>query len=544
MQLDILYLHRLDGNRHTAIFDPETSDGWTRRSSRCFVRGATRSLADIRIEDGVDEVLTIGRQPIAAKRLFFFHHLDFTVASTDISVLLKGISVSPDPLSWIRYFSNGCPRRSRSFCRAIRSVPAGYKLVISPNRIPTLSPMGEAAAPRISSEFAERQADCETLVDVAIRDVRKRIVPDRTALLLSGGVDSGYLAHAFQHSGIAAFTVHFEHARMNEDAFARETAGLYGIDIQTVRIGLKEIEAGFDWIASQPEPCAAWSTVFHRAVVEAIAGSGRDALIAGLGADEVFGGYPNYIAAYKAMREHLEGASHPISPLDELSTFLLDRTAPARGVFSGVGRFVREDAIDEFLAEPFRGYDLSLDERGYFHELGLRQPYLTMFPSLIRHELDNRIPDLLFASFHPVSDAYGVEAHYPFLHPKLCKWAVQLPATDRFHWNGAKFINKYLWRTVAEKRLPRATTERPQRTYDAPINSWLRLGPVRDRILDRLASQSSRSDTLLDPEKVERLSNLVLAASADKAVFQKGDAEAIWTVFTYLEWLDRWVTNQ
>jgi asparagine synthase (glutamine-hydrolysing) len=94
------------------------------------------------------------------------------------------------------------------------------------------------------------------------------------------------------------------------------------------------------------------------------------------------------------------------------------------------------------------------------------------------------LPDEYLQKVDVASMSFSLESREPLLDHKLVEWSMKLP----LEWKLRAGKNKYLFRKLAYRYLPRAILDRPKQGFCVPINEWLR-GPLntwaRERIHER-----------------------------------------------------------
>ncbi len=115
-------------------------------------------------------------------------------------------------------------------------------------------------------------------------------------LFLSGGLDSTTIAALMRASGgedLRAVSIVFDEAGYDESSSARSAAQRFGLQHVETRVGAIDVAAGLDSIImamDQPSADAVNSYFVSKAAREA----GLTVALSGLGADELFGGYPSF----------------------------------------------------------------------------------------------------------------------------------------------------------------------------------------------------------------------------------------------------------
>ena len=132
------------------------------------------------------------------------------------------------------------------------------------------------------------------VLDDAVRDHLVSDVP--VGVFLSAGLEGSAIAGlAARHSSdVLAYTVGFaEHADLDEIGIAAETARRFGLRHTAIRIPNHAAEeAAHEWLAAADQPSMDGLNTFI--IAKAVRGHGIKVALCGLGADELFGGYPSF----------------------------------------------------------------------------------------------------------------------------------------------------------------------------------------------------------------------------------------------------------
>jgi asparagine synthase (glutamine-hydrolysing) len=118
----------------------------------------------------------------------------------------------------------------------------------------------------------------------------------------------------------------------------------------------------------------------------------------------------------------------------------------------------------------------------------------------------------LLRDIDATSMAHSLEVRVPLLDPIVADVALALPDSAKL--NGPDVLARYptgTYRQTGAKRtlidigrpmLPPDLDNQPKRGFVMPFDAWLK-GPLREALLDTLASESVRGRGLLDPNAVE-----------------------------------------
>ena len=339
---------------------------------------------------------------------------------------------------------------------------------------------------------------------VAIRDavetaVRDHLIADvPVGLFLSSGLDSTILAGiAAKYSpSMHSFTVSFgEHPEFDEASAAERTAELFGLTHATIPLPADEAEAATgEWLAALDQPSIDGLNVF--VIARAVRARGIKVALSGLGADELFGGYPSFRDVPKLRR-----FARLMNPLPKglrrgIAGVMSARKthcvrAKLRDMVSGA-----PDSVSLYLHRRRSLSESQLAELGYFPgELGLDAGFhdADAYPTSDdvaddSAALISRLESIYYQGNMLLRDgdangmAFGLELRVPFLAQKLIDLAHAIPGEIRVPANRpGKFLLREAFADVIRPEL----LQQPKRGFALPINRWMRtsLKPICDEAL-------------------------------------------------------------
>jgi asparagine synthase (glutamine-hydrolysing) len=259
-------------------------------------------------------------------------------------------------------------------------------------------------------------------------------------------------------------------------------------------------------------------------------------VLTGEGADEVFGGYSNYV---KRLREEcltgVLGARG--SPIPPLLRHLPPRLARDRIVKAAMEpRSRRYATIPNIFDSLLRGeyftpafaaaapariadcaqalYD-SCDSPDYLDRL---------------LDIDARLwlPDDLLAKVDRATMAFSLEARVPYLDHALYGWCARLPPSFKVRGGERKRILK----TLAERYLPKDIVHREKQGFMMPLDRWL-AHELRQDIAEALGPRGLARRGLVRPEAIARL-------VAEHASGRRNHAMRLWVLLILERWFARY----
>lgn len=447
-------LRRLRGMFAFALWDRETREGW------------------------------LVRDPFGIKPLYWSvagSTVWFASQARPLSAV-PGLDATRDPAALAGFYQWGHVPEPFTWWNGIRSFPAGHVLRLKEGEpLGTPEPFFRIADCFLDAPAALAEGELESL----LRDsVAHHLVADiPVGLFLSSGIDSTLLAVLASEvvPRLSTVTLAFEDFRgteADEAPLAEATARTLGSDHVTWRMTREEFDGLVDdFIAVMDQPTIDGLNSY--CVSYATARSGIKVAMSGLGADELFAGYPSFTTIPKWLRagRWLPPGSRRIAPfaaralmgigapakaaqllgIDDLaSAYLLRRSLHAAGELdalldrewlqAGLAKLATEEALRRDVAA------LEAEGRGLRSQISLLETSWYMRNQLLR--------DTDWASM-----AHGLEVRVPFVDVPLFRRVAAASASERAP------TKADLARSSA--RMPDAIVNRRKTGFTTPVRSWL-----------------------------------------------------------------------
>ncbi len=327
---------------------------------------------------------------------------------------------------------------------------------------------------------APDEFELEQLIESAVERQMVGDVP--IGVFLSGGIDSSLLvAMMARHSEkpIRSFSIAFDEVGVDESPIADLVARQFGTDHSVLRAEKLGPEELLELIGRLDEPFADPAIVPTYALSKMTASHVKVAL-SGDGADEVFGGYPKYLAGSTSR------GSLPLSSL-------VHRTLQAlpwrpRGMAHLYWRFLSsQDQIPWSWARygdfPIFRKDLrqllasayhdEADIANFFESWERRaRTYGQQYGMdvLMRTDLETYLSENCLVKTDRASMLASLEVRVPFLDETVLDRILPLSVGKKIHKNTLKA----LLMPIASRLLPREVWDRPKHGFNVPLDVWLR----------------------------------------------------------------------
>jgi len=294
------------------------------------------------------------------------------------------------------------------------------------------------------------------------------------------------------------------------------------------------------WHMDEPigDPAAISSYLVSKAARETLT-----VLLSGVGGDEVFGGYPRYLAMKLLMQ---------YNKIPKLARFMISSFVK---YLPGGGNALFRNMIKFIKASENNGTNSYFDMLSYFNMTEQRRLFTPDFYSEVKdtdvfyfHKMHYKKSDSLswlnqlqyidFKTFLPclnlmytdkMSMAASIEVRVPYLDHHFVEEMFRIPC--RYKLNGLK--RKYALKKSMEGLLPHEVIWRKKFGFGAPIHSWIR-GELREMIEDYLSESTLKSQGIFDYKYIRRILDLEYA---NKYYY----SNHIWQLLVFQIWHDQFL---
>src|SRR5881296_2680104 len=494
--------------------------------------------------------LLLARDRMGEKPLHYYAGPDAFVFGSELRALLEHPAV-PRELSFesvSRYLSFEYVPAPHSIFAGIEKLPAGHLLTVSPGSKPRVIPYWDLSfAPDVSIDAHEWAHALRRQLEQSVRQQLVSDVP--LGLFLSGGIDSSAItAIAAQVCGrrsIKTFSLGFAEASYDERPFARTVARHCGTDHTEIEFSAEDAARLLERVGDLLDEPLVDSSFLPIHWLSQEARQTVTVVLSGDGGDELFCGYPTFLAdrgarwVQRLPRWVQKGAARAVSHL-----------APSS----------RYGSVEFLLKQFFRGLPFSPEvrtqlllgglapsERSTLFSEGLRaacgefEPYeelaaavgqgpkLAPFDRLIYQHCKFYLAGQNLVAVDRASMACGLEVRAPFLDRALVELAGRIPSELKL----AGWQTKYILKRALRDLLPKAILARRKQGFGVPIGLWLR-GPLRRALQERLAPARVDRLGLFNPEATTRLMTEHLDGVRDHT-------KVLWALLMFDAWRERYL---
>lgn len=470
--------------------------------------------------DTTTRTLTLARDRMGEKPLHYCAEGGRFVFGSELRAILEHPEV-PRDLSFeglSRYLAYEYVPAPHSILSGLSKLPAGHVLTVSPGEKPRVAAYWDLS---FSPEAAVGEEEWEWRLDAQLEmSVRRQLTSDvPVGLFLSGGIDSSAIvAAAARLSGgrVRTFSVGFDAPTYDERRFARAVAARYRTEHTEVVFTPGEATRLLDDVGRLLDEPLVDGSFLPLYVLSREARRTVTVVLSGDGGDELFCGYPTFLAERAVGLLHrvppwaLRAAARmvnrfPASPRYGSAEFLLKqlfRGLPhppevrTQLLLGGLTAAEQSDLFSPAVRRAGLGFDPYEDLRQTVAEAVDVKP----LDRLIYQHCKYYLAEQNLVAVDRASMACGLEVRAPFLDRPLVELAGRIPANLKLR----RWTTKYILKKTLRDDLPREIVSRRKQGFGVPLGAWLR-GPLRGALEARLERGRVARVGLFDPAAVDRL---------------------------------------
>ncbi len=366
---------------------------------------------------------------------------------------------------------------------------------------------------------------------------------------LSGGIDSSAICsfmNDFSPEGISTYFIAFSEKDLKNDVFMNEEpyADVMAEKLHSnhrkiiVSPDVKELIHEIVWHLDEPigDPAAISTYLVAKAARETLT-----VLLSGVGGDEVFAGYPRYLAM-KILQQYNKipaGIQKMFSGAIEyvpggkffffrnLKKFMKStRQTESEAYFNMLGYFNKYEQSLLFSPDFFSEIS-DVDVFSYHRKFFEQTAGLDWLNRLMYLDFKTFLPCLNLMYTDKMSMAASIEVRVPFLDHQFIEAMFKMPA--RYKLKGK--VRKYAFKKSMEKDLPKDVIWRKKSGFAAPIHSWIR-GDLKEFTEYYLSESRLKEQGIFNHQYIR---GLLDSEYANREYY----SNHIWQLLTFQIWYDR-----
>ncbi len=502
------------------------------------------------IWDRSKDALFLARDRFGKKPLYYAAFDNQFIFGSELKCLLKHPAVKKeiDLSSLSKYLAYEYVPSPYSIFKYIYKLEAGSKLLLKNGeyKVGRWWDIDFEQRPSFDLKAAERE-----LVERLKESVRKRLISDvPLGVFLSGGIDSScvvsMMAELMNPRDIKTFSVGFREESFDESSDARRVAEYFGTDHHEETLKPDTMLEVFPEILDLLDEPFADSSIIPTYLVSRFTKRHVKVALGGDGGDELFSGYPSFLAHrincfLDALPDMVK--KMPLKMLMRLAPVSYDRAGlnlKARRFLRGmdfsedvrhqawIGTYTPEEEKDLFL--PGRLEEAALSDiygmtAKFFQEVKRLDPMDRVTYIYIK----TYMTDDILAKVDRASMANSLEVRAPFLDAEFAKFAFSVPSSYKLK----GFTSKWILKDAMKNKLPDETLRKGKKGFAVPVAKWLK-EDLKDLLADAFNKTKIEKEGIFDYNYIKGL--------LDEFGRNKRDVrKEIWALFMFEMWHDRWM---
>jgi asparagine synthase (glutamine-hydrolysing) len=493
--------------------------------------------------------LVLARDRLGKKPLYY----SFTNGTFLFASELKAILAYPhfsrhvNPLSFMKYlFFEYIPSPHTIFQDAKKLPPASY-LLWQERGIEVKGYWSPFTLEKTEENLLEAEVELR-MVELLRNSVKRRLISDvPLGVFLSGGIDSSAITALAQREvpgKIKTFSIGFEDPSFDESRFASLASRFLGTEHHEQTMTASDL---LNLVPKLPdildEPMAD-ASILPTYLLSKFTRKYVTVALGGDGGDELFAGYPTYLAHKMARQYEFFGRSlHPVITFlgnllpvsdDNISfDFKVKKFLSGIGYPDSIRNFVWLGSfsfpeLKEVLSPGLHAqFDpIRVTEEIDSHEKGFSLKDKTTLLQYL--DLKLYLQEAILVKVDRASMACSLEVRAPFLDYELVEFIMNLPSSLKLR----GLTSKYLLKKAMKNFLPEEIIRRKKKGFGVPIAKWVK-GPLRELFGDLLSQDRIKKEGFLNPDYVTSLFQ-------DHLANKKDNRKQLWTLLVWELWLARY----
>jgi asparagine synthase (glutamine-hydrolysing) len=486
-----------------------------------------RGMFAFAVWDGPAGRLFLARDRLGIKPLYYTETGGTFLFASELKGLLASglVDRAVEPRALVEFLGFYHVPPPLTMLRGVRALPPGTHLTCAPDGGPRLTRYWEVPVPPPWPRATDEAALARSLRARVEESVRIHLMSEvPLGAFLSGGIDSSLLVGVMSRlldRPVETFSVGFVEAdrRYDETEYAELAARHFRTAHTRLTLSDTDVLAALPrviWGMDQPSGDGVQSYFVSQAARSRVTVS-----LSGLGGDELFAGYSQFLTLPRA--EQWDPVLRRIpAPVRRTALAALRRLPPAvrertrarhlADLLYGAGDFARRYETTRTLLRSWERIrllspalragldDAEASDSRVREALGARRD-LDVIDRLTYLELTGYMPDMLLRDMDAMSMAHSLEVRVPLIDHQL----VEFVTTGVPPWLRVRDgIQKYILLRAFHDLLPEPIRTRRKMGFELPMPRWLR-GTLRPTVDRALARETVAKRGLLDPESVREL---------------------------------------
>jgi asparagine synthase (glutamine-hydrolysing) len=503
----------------------------------------------IAIWDEKENRLILARDRLGKKPLYYSLINEAFVFASELKAIMAYPSFPRvvDPVSFMKYLFFEFIPCPHTIFKDTKKIPAASYLIRDNKGIEVRQYWSPFDPQRGENNLSEVEAEMR-IKDLLKESVKRRLISDvPLGVFLSGGIDSSTITALAQKEvpgKIKTFSIGFEDPSFDESKYASLASKYIGTEHHEQMMTPQDL---LDLVPNLPdildEPMAD-ASILPTYLLSKFTRSHVTVALGGDGGDELFAGYPTYLAhKFASKYERYLGEFHPIirflGNLLPVSDNNISFDFKVKKFLSGIGypEGIRNSIWlgsfpfsenEKVLSPEIRGQfnrDQLVEEMFFYEGEYLYDDRITRLQYL---DLKLYLQESILVKVDRASMACSLEVRAPFLDHELVEFIMGLPS----EWKLKGFTSKYILKKAMKNWIPDEVINRPKKGFGVPIAKWVK-GPLKELFEDLLSFDRIKREGFLNPEYVTDLLQ-------DHLVNKRDNRKQLWTLLVWELWVNRY----
>ncbi|MBL7197033.1 MAG: asparagine synthase (glutamine-hydrolyzing) [Candidatus Omnitrophica bacterium] len=469
--------------------------------------------------DSLNRKLILVRDRIGIKPLYYSFTKGGIIFGSELKALVQDPGLQPcmNPEGLHYFFSLNYIPSPHTIYKGVYKLPPGHFMVCDKNGFKLVEYWDVSKGENKIKSF---EYFVENIKEALIESVKKRLLSDvPIGVFLSGGIDSSAIAAIYSKLStqkIRTFSIGFSEKSHNELDFARVVARSLNTQHHEIMLGPQIKETLPKIVRYCDEPFADSSAV-PLYFLSKEARKSVKVVLTGDGADELFGGYPTYVADILAkyykriplkLRKDIIAKVINLLPVSfkkysldfKLKRFISFAELPAIYAHGSWRNIFNRHEQNSLFCEDFYRSIANFNYLEIYDKFFSKAKNLDELNRFMYVDLKAYLPEDMLVKVDRMSMANSLEARVPFLDHTLAELAFKIPS--KFKICGLR--TKHILRIAMNDFLPKKIIRRKKGGFNVPVAAWI-AGPLRPMIEDIFSSQEIRKTNIFNFDYIDRL---------------------------------------
>lgn len=434
------------------------------------------------IHDSKRQTLTLARDRLGIKPLFYTVQNDKIIFASEIKAILIALDSAPDIIedSLVQFLQNQFISGRETIYKGIYKVLPGEIIEINASLdIVSRQYWDPVSSVSHFEHSGELYSEFNTLFNTVIEEHIRSDVP--FGLFLSGGADSAILLamlSKFHAQPISTFSVGFKgQDKKNEINDAEFIAGKFNSSHHSLLLDSDDIFNRIPLMTWAADELMRDYASLPTLALSEYAAQELKVIFSGEGGDEAFAGYRRYHPG--AIEKQVKSLLHPGT-----------QGFRTRGQLGSLTSFFRKPSIPRHsdYRQPFIHAWQACPENWSF----MQKAQYT--------DIKSALTDNLLVKSDRMLMAYGLEGRVPFVDHRVIEFGLSLP--DQLKYRNQK--GKYFLKKWAEQYIQPEYLHRRKRGFYVPVGKWLTHAPLKHN-LKRMLTTNKAINNWFDTDKINHI---------------------------------------